>query len=129
VATLHSILTAGGSEMANEKVKEIMHLDLRDPKNENRLRNALVKVVKPLANHNPEDVTVCDVEEVLTKISEKYQIGIGYILANNNKDGHYSMMLKCFKTHEHIDTVYAKTLFEGVSKSAIRLVAYEKSRR
>jgi len=110
------------------KLSQILQLDAREADIEPILKKALIKVVPPLKDKDPDDITIDVLEKVARKIAQKYDVGIAYILSGPSKESYYSFMVKSLDKHEHIDTVFAQTMFEGFAKSIIRMFAYIKKR-
>lgn len=110
------------------KLSEILQLDAREADIEPILKRALIKIVPPLKDKDQNDISVEVLEKVARKVAKKYDIGIAYILSGPSDESYYSFMIKSLDKHEHIDTVYAMTIFEGFAKSIIRMFAYIKKR-
>lgn len=86
-----------------------------------KILNATILKKKPVA-----DISIYQIERMLQSIKKKHEMYIGYIMPVNPDDEriHYSFSLR-FR-NEHIDTVFARNIFEGFAKSLLVLYYYIK---
>lgn len=64
-----------------------------------------------------------DIEKLVLKVQKVYPLTVAYIMRN---DDYYTLMLKRSDNHEWLQTIYARSMFEGFSKSLIFMYSYIK---
>lgn len=81
-----------------------------------------------LKKNKVSDISADDIENIIAAIEKKHNMYIGYIMpVKKEKDGlhtHYSFSLRL--GNDHLDTVFSRTIFEGMCKSLLVLYYYIK---
>lgn len=111
------------------KVSQLIGLDCAKKENKKVLYESLLKLPF-FKDKEVEDITADDLENAINKISKKYPVKLGYILSHGIDVvdiPHHSFMLKTSNTHEHLTTIFALTLYEGLAKTVLYLFAYVKN--
>lgn len=114
-----------------DKIKSIGVLN-KDNLSKYEAKETLSNILnKTILKKKPIDFYVLctdDLEPILETIEKKHNMYIGYILPlKKEKDEphkHYSFSLRL--GNDHLDTVFARTLFEGTCKSLLVLYYYIK---
>lgn len=106
------------------KLSNLLQLDCREKENKRELNEALHKL--PFFS-DKEKITIFDVEKAINKIQSKYNIFLGYILCVGAADGRYSLMIKNPETQEHLRTLFAISIYEGLCKVLLFEYAYVKN--
>jgi len=107
-------------------LKELLRLDMRVKENAKKLQNALL--ILPFFEDR-EKVNMSDLEKLVAKHEEKYPIMLSYIMPTPKVSGdpkYYSFMVKTSDTHEHVDTIYALSMFEGFAKVLLLMYSWSK---
>lgn len=111
------------------KISQIINLDCTKKENKVILSESLLRLPF-FKNKSVEDITTEDLEIAMNKISMKYPIKLGYIMTHGvgtNDVYHHTFMIKDAETHNHLTTLFALTLFEGMAKTVLYLYAYVKT--
>lgn len=90
------------------------------------LTNILNKTILKKKQIDCEDLNTDIVESVLKAIDKKHDMYIGYIMPTRTKQKnmHYSFSLRL--RSDHLDTVFARTMLEGMCKSLLVIYYYIK---
>lgn len=106
------------------KISQVLNLDLRNEGAMEELQASLSKLPFPTD-------TVEQLERAVSKMQVRYPLRLAYIMPIIGDDDEplitYSFMVKRTDNHAHVKTVYAKTLYEGVAKTALLMYAYIKT--
>ena len=89
------------------------------------IMNATILKKKPTV-----DISIYQIENMLKSIKKKYGMYIGYIMPVTPEDEeeiHYSFSLRL--RNEHLDTIFARNIFEGFAKSLLVLYYYIKLKK
>ena len=102
-------------------LKDILYLRIDVDGNKEKIQKALSKT-KWLERFkgNPENITLELLEKLYKKIVKKYEVRIAYI--QNAGDGSMCCMIKNFKTHTWVETIYFVSFWECMAK--VILVQY-----
>lgn len=87
-----------------------------------KLQKALLKTKWFSRFSNPEDLTIDVVEECYSKVAEKYEVTIGYIMRASKYS--WTAMLKHTDTHAWIYTCAGASLYEIMVKTMIVFYAH-----
>lgn len=110
------------------KISELLLLDIRKDGSIELIKEAL----RRLPFFSEASITTDSIEEAIKKMQKKYPVKLSYIMGSSGDNDeepatYYSLMIKRIDTHEHIKTIYAITLFEGLAKTAIFMFGYIKN--
>ena len=115
------------------KASEIIKLDCKISGNLDILKAALTHI-KPFEGHNPDDITVEQLEKVQARIDKLSGCHIGYFMQTKYTDGrqnywHATIIEKTPQTNKCVYAVFGLNLFEVFAKSTIALWILMKKRR
>lgn len=109
------------------KIAKLLNADMREEGNVELLHEALFKL--PFFKEYKKAPTTDQIESAIKKMQKKYPVQLSYINtapgANDDEPLlYYSLMVKRTDNHQHVKTVYAMTLFEGLAKVALLMYAF-----
>ena len=103
------------------KLEDILHLKINSDKSFTKLQKAVLKT-KWFKRFDLDELTLEVLEEGYKKVIKKYPVRIAYI--NSASEKAWSFMIKEVVEHQHIYTIIARTLYEGMCKSILVLYGY-----
>jgi len=106
--------------MAKPTLEDMLYADCKNERKMNYLLN-YVGNIKWLKKNNLE-VTLENLEALYLKLKEKYPVMIAYVMSSNINS--WVCMLKTKDTHQHVNTLYAQSMFEVFLKAIIVIDAY-----
>lgn len=99
-------------------MEKLIMLKVENEKDLLRLKKAVLKT-KWFKRFELDELTLEILEEGYKKIIKKYPIRIAYIQASS--ENAWGFMIKETKSHQHVRTVIARDLYEGMCKSILVL--------
>lgn len=103
------------------KLEDILHMKIDDNESLTKLQKAVLKT-KWFRRFEADELTLEVLEEGYKKVIKKYPVRIAYI--NSASEKAWSFMIKEVVEHQHIYTIIARTLYEGMCKSILVLYGY-----
>lgn len=114
------------------KLKDVVSGDFRYGEAEAEAQRWLLKI-KALANRTPdgEKVKFEDIEQLIVKITTKYNISMQFISLTILKDEvpWYSVSIRDGKTYERLCSIYGLTMYELYAKVALFMYATTRERK
>lgn len=105
------------------KKNDVIELDCRNGKNK-ELLNKRVHELKPFAKHKENEVKIEDLEKYVRLISKKYNVCPQWIMMDvfaSNASMVYSCSVLKKDTREYLGVVYGASLYELMSKLAVKM--------
>jgi len=103
------------------KLEDILYLKIDNDKSLTKLQKAVLKT-KWFKRFDLDELTLEVLEEGYKKVIKKYPVRIAYI--NSASEKAWSFMIKEVVEHQHIYTIIAQNLYEGMCKSILVLYGY-----
>lgn len=113
------------------KISKLISLNCANAENKKILYDSLLRLPFFKNKESSSDITCDELEIAYNKICKKYPVMIGYIMSHGiatSDISHHSFMVKTSDTHEHLTTIFALSLCEGMAKTTMYLYAYVRNK-